>query len=345
MTTGCGQGQPAGPTIAPVPSDTPTPAPSETPPPTPTVTPTDTPLQPWLTVSGRFIKDPAGNTVILRGVSLPDVSVADHSTRTAIQRIEMATDSKAGWYSRVVRLPVYPDTIAGQPGWNQGADEYFNSHLDPAVQECIARQIYCVIDWHYISDYTSAEVDTATRAFWSYVAPKYANTPNVLFELYNEPMNPDNWSTWKKTAQPWVDLIRSYAPNNLILIGGPRWSQNVSAAASNPFSGSNLVYVCHIYPEHGGSSVWNAWFGNSSATVPYFISEWGWERGGAIPINGTLSGYGIPFSKFLDSKAVSWTAWCFDNVWGPVMFDRQWGLLGGENNMGQFVKEFLSQYR
>ena len=31
---------------------------------------------PWLSVSGRFIMDPSGNTVILREVSLIDVSVA-----------------------------------------------------------------------------------------------------------------------------------------------------------------------------------------------------------------------------------------------------------------------------
>jgi hypothetical protein len=36
---------------------------------------------PWLTVSGRYIKDPSGNTVILRGVSIVDVSVADSRTR------------------------------------------------------------------------------------------------------------------------------------------------------------------------------------------------------------------------------------------------------------------------
>src|SRR5215212_3727582 len=31
---------------------------------------------PWLSVSGRFIRDPQGNNVVLRGVSLVDVSVS-----------------------------------------------------------------------------------------------------------------------------------------------------------------------------------------------------------------------------------------------------------------------------
>ncbi len=300
---------------------------------------------PWLTVSGRYIKDPNGNIVILRGVSIVDVSVADSRSRNAPALIDMATDNANGWYARVMRFPVYPDAIDQQPGWLANPDAYFNNHLNPAIQRCISRQIYCIIDWHYIKDYNSSAVDTATRNFWSYIAPKYKDVPNVIFELYNEPINPDSWSTWKTWAQPWVNIIRAVAPNNLILIGGPRWSQNVAEAATNPFSGGNIAYVAHIYPQHGGQSTWDAWFGNSSATVPYFITEWGWQNGGASPTSGTLSGYGTPFSNYLDSKGVSWTAWVFDDYWQPVMFDTSWNLLGGENYMGQFTKDFLNRHR
>jgi endoglucanase len=300
---------------------------------------------PWLSVSGRYLKDPDGKNVILRGVSLVDISVADSRTRHASALMDMATDNANGWYARVVRLPVYPDAVDGQPGWNANPDAYFTRHLDPAIQHCISKQIYCIIDWHYIKDYNSSTVDTATRAFWSYVAPKYASTPNVIFELYNEPIYPDSWSAWKTTAQPWVDLIRADAPQNLILIGGPRWSQNVAEAATSPFTGSNLMYVAHIYPGHGGQRVWDAWFGESSSVVPYFITEWGWQQGGSVPTSGTKSGYGIPFSAYLDSKGVSWTAWVFDVYWQPVMFDASWNLLGGETYMGQFTRDFLYQHR
>jgi endoglucanase len=300
---------------------------------------------PWLSTSGLYIKDSSGNNVILRGVSLVDVSVANSRTRNVNALIDMATDNADGWYAHVVRLPVYPDAIDGQPGWKANPDAYFTKYLDPAVQHCISKQIYCIIDWHYIKDYNSSDVDTATRAFWNYVAPKYASTPNVIFELYNEPIYPDSWSTWKKTAQPWVDTIRAAAPKNLILIGGPRWSQNVADAATSPFTGSNLVYVAHIYPGHGDQSVWDSWFGDSSSTVPYFITEWGWQQGGNVPTSGTKSGYGIPFSAYLDSKGVSWTAWVFDDYWQPIMFDTSWNLLGGEAYMGQFTKDFLYQHR
>jgi cellulose 1,4-beta-cellobiosidase len=301
---------------------------------------------PWLNTSGRFIKDPQGNNVVLRGVSLVDIGEVNLGrTRNVSQLINMATNEADGWYARVVRLPVYPNAIDSSPGWIANPDAYFNNHLDPAIQNCVARQIYCIIDWHYIADYNNSTVDTATRAFWNYVAPRYANTPNVIFELYNEPINPDNWQTWKQWAQPWVDIIRSHAPNNLILIGGPRWSQNLSSAASSPFVGNNLVYVAHIYPEHGGQGNWDSWFGNAANSVPFFITEWGWIQGGAVPTSGTLSGYGTPFSNYMESKGLSWTAWVFDQYWDPKMWDEDWNLLGGENFMGQFTKDLLFQKR
>jgi endoglucanase len=297
---------------------------------------------PWLSVSGRYIKDPSNNTVILRGIAMIDIGVSTfHAGHTVINLTNDVTNSANGWYARVVRYAVYPGPIDGSPGWIANPDYYFNTYLDPAIQNCVAKQIYCIIDWHYIADYNDAGRDTATRNFWTYVAPKYANTPNVIYELYNEPIYPDNWETWKATAQPWVNIIRAAAPNNLILIGGPRWSQNLSSAASSPFVGNNLVYVAHIYAEHPQSN-WDVWFGNAANSVPFFITEWGWQAGGAVPTNGTKTSFGIPFMAYLNSKGLSWTAWTYDPWWQPIMMDTNWNLLGGENYMGQFVKDELA---
>ena len=297
---------------------------------------------PWLTVSGRYINDPNGNHVVLRGLAMIDIGVSTfHVGHTVIDLTNDVTNSANGWYARVVRYAVYPGPIDGSPGWIANPDYYFNTYLNPAIQNCISKQIYCIIDWHYIADYNDAGRDTATRNFWAYVAPRYASTPNVIFELYNEPIYPDNWETWKATAQPWVNIIRAAAPNNLILIGGPRWSQNLSSAGSSPFTGNNLVYVAHIYAEHPQAN-WDAWFGNAANTVPFFITEWGWQAGGAVPTNGTKTSFGIPFMAYLNSKGLSWTAWTYDPWWQPIMMDTSWNLLGGENYMGQFVKDELA---
>ena len=81
---------------------------------------------PWLSVSGRFIRDPQGNTVVLRGVSLIDVSVANSRPRNAVTLTNMLTNETDGWYARVVRFPVYPNAIDGQPGWIRHQAEKFH---------------------------------------------------------------------------------------------------------------------------------------------------------------------------------------------------------------------------
>src|SRR3990172_6946239 len=86
---------------------------------------------PWLSVSGRFIKDPQGNNVVLRGVSLVDVAVANSRPRNAQVMTDMVTNDADGWYARVVRFPVYPNAIDEQPGWIANPDAYFNNHLNP----------------------------------------------------------------------------------------------------------------------------------------------------------------------------------------------------------------------
>jgi endoglucanase len=300
---------------------------------------------PWLHVSGNKLMDPSNNVVILRGVDLTDLAVVTKHGKTAPQLIDMATDNANGWFARVVRLAVYPDAIDQTAGWSVNPDAYFNTYLNPAVNECVARQIYCIIDWHYIQDYSTADVDTKTRAFWNYVAPRYANTPNIIFELYNEPTTPNNWGTWKTIAQPWVNIIRAAAPNNIVLIGSPQWSQTTNQAAGSPFSGSNLMYVVHIYPQHGGQSTWDSWVGNTSGTVPYFITEYGWQNGGGNPTSGTTSGFGVPFENYLDAKGLSSTAWVFDTIWQPIMFDSNWNLLGGDGFMGAQTKLYLSNHQ
>ena len=91
-----------------------------------------------------------------------------------------------------------------------------------------------IIDWHEISD-VEAVADRVTT-FWTFIAPQFASYTNVLYEIFNEPMNTANpsWANWKSYAQPWVDLIRRRAPDNMLLISGPFWAQRIGDAATDP---------------------------------------------------------------------------------------------------------------
>ena len=306
---------------------------------------------PWLHVDGNHLADPSGHSVTLRGVDMPYLDYAANSQGGIQHVIDNLTNGTGNnqLYSKVIRLVVPPG------GWRDNPDNYFKSYLDPAVQYCIQKNVYCIIDFHGYykdappggseDDYTSPAIDQDIRAFWGYVAPKYKNNPNILYELYNEPVNPQDWNTWKKTAQPWVDLIRSAAPQNIIIIGSPLYSEFSSSAVSSPFNGTNLVYTQHVYAGNGNdnSNAWEHNFGNASNSIPIFITEFGWD-GSTNPsdcCNGTTSGFGQSFRNYLDNvhPNVNWSVW--DYGFSPAMIDSNLNLLGG-NNEGQFIQQWLS---
>jgi len=252
-------------------------------------------------------------------------------------------DESRGWYSRVVRI--------GVCGSASNPANCFATHLDPFVQQAIAQDQYVIVDLHHVTDYgPGAHPQSEVLNFWNYVAPRYANNPEVIFEVFNEPINPDNWTTWKNYIQPVVDAIRAVAPNNLILMGGPQWSTRVNDAVNDPISGGNIVYVYHIYPNQGTptTSLLDSKFGNAANSIPIIITEFGWNDHPDYSDNvthGTTSGWGQPFRTYMDNHPhISWVNYIFDNYWKPQIFDWNWNLMGGENQ-GQFIKDWLYDKR
>ena len=304
---------------------------------------------PWLHVDGNQIKDASGNAVTLRGVSL---LAPEHNgecttcggSKPISEMLAWEADASRGWYSRIVRLCVTTAKVADP-------ERSFAEIVDPYVQLAVSKGLYVIVDLHYVSDFdagggTGVKQQTVLD-FWNYVAPRYASTPNVLFEVYNEPINPDNWTSWKTYIQPVVTAIRAVAPNNLILVGNPQWSTRVNAAVSDPIAGSNVVYVYHLYPNQGSPTTANldAKFGTAAASIPVMITEFGWNQDASYSDGvtaGTTTAWGTGFRTYLDAHPnISWTGFIFDNYWKPQYFDWSWNLMSGENQ-GTFMQQWFS---
>ncbi len=294
---------------------------------------------PPLHTEGRHFKDPFGNVVVLRGVATADLKEVDTERpgMSVEKLLELLTDEEVGFYSRVVRFTVFPER------WLVDPELYLTEHLRPAVDAATRLGLYAIVDWHEISDVDP--VHARTTQFWGTVAPVFARHSNVLYEVFNEPMNQDDpsWQRWKGQAQPWVDLIRQHAPNNIILIGGPFWSQQIGGAATDPFLGDNLAYVGHIYPIIDA----NTWseegvMAQVAAVRPLMITEWGFRNDTEAIWDATQASFGEPLRAFIEDHGLSWTAWCADNLWGPMMFDENWALLTGSGEMGDFARRWLA---
>ena len=291
----------------------------------------------WLKVEGRFLKNERGKTVILRGVNIADPEHVNlkREGKTAASLIELAVRD---YGAKVIRLPVHPGTD-GKTGFFVNKEAYVSKHLGPAIEKCRELGVYVIIDLHYVANYRG--LWHRVSEFWRFIAPRYRVSSHVLFEIFNEPIYPNNWKTWRRLiAQPAVDLIRKHAPNNLIIVGGPEWSSNMSGAAQEPIKGSNIVYTAHVYPNLPKDK-WDSNFGPVLAKFPVFVTEWGYEYAEEGPVKGTTSGFGFPFRNWLNKNGLSWTAWIFDNEWESRIFNVDWELTGGEFGMGEFIRDSL----
>lgn len=299
---------------------------------------------PWLRTQGKWLVNEKGQQVKLRGVSLCNYH---QKYGGYAKRISEVTARQNGWYANVVRLPAYPGAIK-----RHGLENFVETYLDPAIEKCVEKGIYCIIDYHPVDrdwDAPNNKNHIIAREFWKHTAPKYQNIPNVMYEVYNEPCRPrsrslQEWLKWRRLAQPWVDLIRARAPNNIVIVGSPACSSNPVHANTHPFQGNNLVYTYHAYPTQRTLRIMEKHIGAyKGERIPLFLTEFGWQPNGHHVHGGTTSGWGQTLKQFLEKRPyINWTAWAYSPTCGPSMLDENWHLKGGEH-MGQAIKGWIAE--
>jgi endoglucanase len=298
-------------------------------------------------VTGNKIVDPNGNTVILRGVSMEglyDQSQTSLGINGLIDKVTNVTDASGtspGWYTRMIRLPV---DVYAPNDYFSNPTTYVSTILKPAVAYATSKGLYAIIDLHYVDN--PYNLISNVNAFWTNIAPMFANQSNVIYEIFNESNQTDTWETYKPTMQAWVTLVRGFAPKNLIFAGSPSWDQSMGDSATDPLTGGNIAYTVHMYEQHYASS-WNT--GQVVAATkanPVAMTEWGFCECSDQP-GGTdnVDTYGTPMLTWLEGMNGSWTAWCASNSWLPDMFDGSWNLLVGPQQEGGFVKDWLYTHR
>ncbi len=148
------------------------------------------------------------------------------------------------------------------------------STIDRMVKAAIENDVYIVIDWH--SHRAHLETSIA-KTFFETVSKKYKDVPNVIYEIYNEPVSGSggDWGAIKNYANSVVPAIRANT-QNLIIVGTPNWSQHPEQGARDPINSPNIAYVLHFYAAtHSRGSYGGNVSSALSAGYPVFISEWG----------------------------------------------------------------------
>ncbi len=188
-----------------------------------------------LSVKGNRIVDKNGKPVILRGMSLYwSQWKGQFYNANAIKWL------RDDWHCTIVRAAM----AVGSKGYMTNPDRE-KAKVKAVVQAAIDLGIYVIIDWH--DDHANRNTKLA-QEFFEEMAQTYGRYPNVIYELWNEPLDKDDWSTVVKPYhEAVIPKIRAHDPNNLIICGTPTWSQDVDKASRDPIKFANVAYTLHFY--------------------------------------------------------------------------------------------------
>jgi len=225
------------------------------------------------TSAGEVVSLKTGKIAMLRGVSLY------WSDATGLQYYKPEVIS---WAAKSLGIDVFrfamgvqyynSDGNASEPldaSYSYiGSPSTYLSKIDQMVQAAVENDVYIIIDWHsHRAEYEQTAADT----FFTRMAKTYGNIPNVIFEIYNEPVK-TAWSTITSYANTVAGHIRQYS-DNLILVGTPSWSQLPNYGG---VTATNVAYVFHFYAgTHTVGTYGSRITAAKNAGNAVFISEWG----------------------------------------------------------------------
>jgi hypothetical protein len=257
---------------------------------------------------------------------------------------QTSIDAIAAWHVNVVRVPLNEDCWLNINGVNPA---YGGSNYQQAIVNYVnllnSNGMAVILDLHWSAPGTTQATgqqpmpdEDHSPAFWSSVASTFKNNSSVIFDVYNEPYPDSNqettaaWQCWLNGStcpgvsfqaagmQQLVTTIRNAGANNIIMLGGVEYSNDLSQWLTyRPSDPANqLAASWHSYNFNlcNTSSCWNSQVAPVAASVPLIAGE--------IGENDCAHGYIDPLMTWLDAHGASYLGWTWD-TWdcssGPAL--------------------------
>lgn len=263
-----------------------------------------------LTLDGQQIVDEDGKAVQLKGVSSMWLNWEPTGYAESLAGLKWMRDN---WNVSLIRAAMGVDA---EGAYLEDPDTA-TRQVTTIIENAIEAGVYVLVDWH---DHEAHLHQSEAEAFFDELSAKYGDEPNVLYELFNEPLDISWASDLKPYHQAVSGVIRDNDPDNIIILGTPNWSQDVDIAAQSPVSGSNLMYTLHFYSCSHGSALRSKATAAYNAGLPLFVTEWG-----ATDADGGVDGLvcepeAQAWHDWMDPRGISWAAWKLDGCTDSTCF-------------------------
>jgi len=174
---------------------------------------------------------------------------------------------KKDWNASVVRAAI----AVGSGGYLTNPEAEMG-RAKTVIDAAIKEGMYVIVDWH--DHRAEAHPEKATE-FFTQIAKQYGDKPNLIYEIFNEPLQ----VSWKDVIKPYservIKAIREVDKDNLIIVGNPTWSQDVDVAAADPIKDPNVAYTLHFYAGTHKQFLRDKAKKAMDLGVALFVTEWG----------------------------------------------------------------------
>lgn len=259
-----------------------------------------------LSVKGTQLVDKNGNSYQLRGMSTHGITwFPDFVNENAFRTL------RDDWNTNVVRIAMYIDEWGNGQCYMQNKDGS-RQMLEKGVDICIKLGMYVIIDWHVLNPGDPSKYTNEAIEFFDYISKKYADYPNILYEICNEPNSGAGWSNnIKPYSEKVIPVIRKNDKDAVIIVGTPTWSQDIDQALADPLDFDNIMYALHFY-----AATHTDWLRERAekcvnSGLPIFVSEFGCcsaDGGGSNDF-----GQAEKWLNLLDKYNISYCNWALAN--------------------------------
>ncbi|MCR5547108.1 MAG: glycoside hydrolase family 5 protein [Lachnospiraceae bacterium] len=221
-----------------------------------------------LHVDGKYLKNAKNKTVQLKGISTHGISwYPEYINDKCFKQLHK-------WGANVVRLAMYSSEYNGYCTGDEANKKALKKRIETGVKLAKKYKMYVIIDWHIMNtDGNPLIHEKEAREFFTWASKKFKNTPNVIYEICNEPCNGTTWNDITSYANNIIPIIRKKASKSVIIVGTPNWSQELDKAVAAPLTYKNIMYALHFYAATHGDDLRKVLTLALNNGLPVFVSE------------------------------------------------------------------------
>ena len=199
------------------------------------------------------------------------------------------------WGVNVIRIGLEPEQVQDT--------EIMQDFLD-TIDLLVDNNIYIlVLLWNNENINDNIEI---AKEYFETISQRYSDTPNILYEIANEPDSSIEWSEIRDYSNAIIPIIRNYSKDNIIIIPNPSWDGRPNLVNLDELCETgNIMASYHMYVGNQLTKEKVGYLQDAlNKHIPIFVTEWGTTLGNGN--DGFYEDYSNAFIKFMEINGLSW---------------------------------------